>query len=475
VIRLPSLPVPQPGATLDDLGGADAAPLFVDRAEAAGANLSLGVEDGPAIAEICRRLDGIPLAIELAAARVMALGPREIAAHLDERFRLLTGGQRGAIERHHTLRAAIDWSYSLLGERDQAVLNHLGVFPASFDVSAAQAVAAAGGIEGWDALDALTSLVAKSMLNAVRSTAGSTRYQMLESLRHYARERLEATGAAEETLCCHARHYSAAAAEISAGLRGPDAILWRGRLDADLDNFRAAVTWALASTVEEDGELALVIVGELSAALLGAMTSLFAGVVYQQVVERAGRSASPYASLAMAAAATNALYQGDFPQVRELSREAMRSVRMSQYPGPVLVLSLNFAEPESLAVELTEALQILDEVGADLWEYAELHAVAAVMAGLFGNLSLAGHEAALAIEHSRRIGNPTLMGLALYGFALASWQSDPIAAQTALEEQVQILRSVGGSVVLARALALLAHVRAGDGDPTGALTALREG
>jgi predicted ATPase len=228
VIRVRSLPVPEAGASLDDLADFDAARLFLDRAEAAGADLALEAADGPAIAEVCRRLDGIPLAIELAAARVIALGPGEIAAHLDQRFQLLTGGRRAAVERHHTLRAAIDWSYALLSERDQTVFNHLGVFPASFDVSAAQAVAAPGGIEGWDALDTLTSLVGKSMLNAVRSTAGTTRYQMLESLRHYARECLAASGAAAETLRCHARHYAAAVVAISPGLRGPDEILCDG-------------------------------------------------------------------------------------------------------------------------------------------------------------------------------------------------------------------------------------------------------
>src|SRR5262249_23708724 len=154
--------------------------------------------DSRAIAEICRRLDGIPLAVELAAARVIALAPAEIAAHLDERFRLLTGGRRAAVERQHTLRATVDWSYALLSERDRAVFSHLGVFPASFDASAAQAVAAAGRVESWDVLDALTSLVAKSLLNVDRSTTGSTRYQMLESLRHYARERLDAAGTAAE-------------------------------------------------------------------------------------------------------------------------------------------------------------------------------------------------------------------------------------------------------------------------------------
>jgi len=268
--------------------------------------------DGPAIAEICRRLDGIPLAIELAAARIIALSPGEIAGHLDERFRLLTGGRRAAVERHHTLRVAIDWSYSLLSERDQAVFNRVGVFPASFDASAAQAVGTDVGVEPWDVLDALTSLVAKSMLNVDRSTAGSSRYQMLESLRHYARDRLDAAGVADETRRCHARHYAGSVAEISAGLRGPDEIVWWPRLTADLDNFRAAATWALDSAAEDDGELAMLILGELGVGSYGRTFNLLVPVEDEQAVERARRSRSRYASLVIAYAAVRAYFRGTF-------------------------------------------------------------------------------------------------------------------------------------------------------------------
>src|SRR6266853_6345664 len=122
-----------------------------------------------AVVAVCQRLDGIPLAIELAAARVTGMGPAEIAGHLDERFRLLTGGRRGRVERHQTLRAAIDWSYSLLTDSERVVFDRLGVFPASFDEAAAIAVCAGGGIERWDVIDALTSLAAKSMVGTDRS------------------------------------------------------------------------------------------------------------------------------------------------------------------------------------------------------------------------------------------------------------------------------------------------------------------
>jgi predicted ATPase len=475
VIRVRSLPVPQAGATTDHLADFDAARLFLDRAEATGANLTLGPADGPAIAEICRRLDGIPLAIELAAARVVALAPGEIAAHLDERFRLLTGGRRAALERQHTLRATIDWSYATLNERDKAVFNRLGIFPASFDASAARAVAATGGVEPWDVLDALTSLVTKSMLNADRSGTGPTRYQMLESLRHYGRERLDAGGDADEARRRHAHHYAAAAVEVGSGQRGPDEALWRRRLNADLENFRAALTWALDSEFEEDGELAVVILGELGVGAVGWTVSSFAAEDYERAVDVARRGAPRYVSLVIAGAAVNAYYRGDFRRGRELSREAIQAVRESPYPGSVLSMDFVFVNPDALAEELSAALEVLDDIGADIWEYAQVRAAAAGMAAVFGNVDLAQQQAAVALEMSRRLGSQWLLAPALYALGLASWQSDPIAARTALEEHVQIARSLGYDPALARALALLAQLQARhDGDHAAAVAALRE-
>jgi predicted ATPase/class 3 adenylate cyclase len=474
VIRLRSLSVPHTGATLEQLADFDATRLFLDRAEATGADLILGPADGPSIAEICRRLDGIPLAIELAAARVIALAPAEIAAHLDERFRLLTGGRRAAVERHHTLRATIDWSYTLLSEREQTVFNHLGVFPASFDAAAAQAVAGAGEVEPWDVLDALTSLVAKSMLNADRRGAGPTRYQMLESLRHYARERLDATGIADATRRGHARHYAAAVAEISAGLRGPDEGAWRRRVDADQENFRAAVTWALDSALEDDGDLAMVILGELVASRFAGTNNAFAGID-EQAVERARRSTSPYASLVIAGASLDANSRGDFRRSRELTHEAAQGARTAHHPGELIIGKFAFVDPESLAAELGAAVQILDEVDADQWDYAVVHGTAASIAALFGNLPLAQQEAAVTLEMSRQVGNPTALGMSLYSFALASWQSDPKAAQAALEEAIGIGRASGYDFLLPRSLALQAQLLARGGDLPAAVETLREG
>jgi hypothetical protein len=311
------------------------------------------------------------------------------------------------------------------------------------------------------------------MLNTDRGTAGSTRYQMLESLRHHAREHLDAAGFADETRRRHARHYAAAAVEIRAGLSGPDQSSWQRRLDTEVDNFRAALAWALDSSVEDDAEFAMVILGEVVAGGPGGRgqtTSLVAGN-FERAVEPARRTASPYASLIMAGAATEAYARGDFRRGRELSREAIQNVRTSPHPGLVFGIHFMFVNPKTLDAELTAALQILNEVGADLSEYAQVHGAAAGMAATFGNTTFARQQAASAVEISRRLDNPSTLGIGLYAFALASWQSDPTAAQASLEEQVQIIH---GGFVLVRGLALLAQLRALSGKLPAAVAALSE-
>ena len=149
-----------------------------------------------AVVEICRRLDGMPLAIELAAARVSSMSPAEIAELLDERFRLLTGGRRTAVERHQTLRATVDWSYSLLDEREPARVRPARRVLGGFDPAAARAVVIGDGVEEWDVLDALDGLVGKSMVGR-RRRRGTTRYKMLETMRQYAREQLDQSGDAD--------------------------------------------------------------------------------------------------------------------------------------------------------------------------------------------------------------------------------------------------------------------------------------
>ena len=222
ILGLRSLALPDPSATVASIATTEASRLFVERAGAARADFALDDLNAGAVAEICRRLDGIPLAIELAAARVVALRPMEIAALLDERFRLLAGGVRTGVERHRTLRATVEWSYSLLAPTERTVFDRLGVFSGSFDARAALSVVATEGLDEWDARETLSSLVAKSVVVDDEAPDGTTRYRLLETLRQYALERLGERGDVDGCRRRHAAHYVAFAEAARPGLRGPD-------------------------------------------------------------------------------------------------------------------------------------------------------------------------------------------------------------------------------------------------------------
>jgi predicted ATPase len=454
--------------------GSEAVTLFVERARAVVPAFDMRTaEERAAVVEVCQRLDGIPLAIELAAARVIAFTPAEIAAHLDERFRLLTGGRRAALERHHTLRAALDWSYSLLGEPERAVFDRLAVFPATFDAPAATAVAAGDGIEDWDVIDALTGLVAKSMLNAGPGAGGGTRYEMLETVRHYAREQLAAVGFSDERRRRHARHFAGVAEQIGARQEWSEGDLWLEKVLADLDNFRAAVAWGLDAASDEDAELAMRIIANVAAA-----EGYTGGVAAwaEQAVERAEASDPRYRGVVYALAAVAALNRGHYALGRRLAPEALRhgAVEGCPYPSVLYFAAVTYARPDDLPGLLAEGLAALDAAGASESDRAFLRAGVAAVAALHGRLELAESEAASALAAGRRLNSARVLTSALYTIGLARSHSDPDAALAALDEYLVIISAGQTSeVVLVRSLALRAQLRAAAGDLPGALDDLR--
>jgi tetratricopeptide (TPR) repeat protein len=201
--------------------------------------------NAPALAQVCRRLDGIPLALELAAARVTALSVEQIAARLDDRFRLLTGGRRTALRRQQTLAATLDWSHDLLSEPERVLLRRLAVFAGGWMLEAAEAVGAGDGIEAVDVLDLVTRLVEKSLVLA--EAGDETRYRLLETVRQYAADKLLQAGEAAAVRDRHLGWCLAWAGRAEQGLEGPEAEerAWRARLAAERDNVRAALAWSL--------------------------------------------------------------------------------------------------------------------------------------------------------------------------------------------------------------------------------------
>lgn len=257
VWRVAELRAPEPGETGPDVHAYEAVRLFVDRASTIQPRFSLSPEATPAVAEICRRLDGIPLAIELAAARVEVLSPAEIARGLDDRFAFLTGGSRSAPLRHQTLLAAVEWSYELLSEPERALFRRLSVFAGGFTVEAAEAVC--GQAEVGQAFDLVVRLVVKSLAVADTSTS-EARYRLLDTIRAYGRQRLAETGEAAELQARHARWCVALAEQGESELTGPGQQRWLERLGAEHDNLRSALEWALG---EGQTELALRLAGAL--------------------------------------------------------------------------------------------------------------------------------------------------------------------------------------------------------------------
>jgi predicted ATPase/DNA-binding SARP family transcriptional activator len=275
VLRVPSLQLPQSqqALPLHDLAQVEAIRLFVDRAATVKAAFTLHEANAAAVTQICQQLDGVPLAIELAAARVRAMTPDQIAARLDDRFRLLTGGSRTALPRQQTLRAMIDWSWDLLSEPECTLLRRLAVFLGGWTLEAAETVC--GGlriaqyavndippdprlvrsaelVKSEDVLELLTHLVEKSLV-VVEEQAGAARYYLLETIRQYAREKLFEAGEAEMVRTKQLWFFLKLGEEAEPHLRAATQLSWLARLDLEHDNLRAALNWASGSGALEAG------------------------------------------------------------------------------------------------------------------------------------------------------------------------------------------------------------------------------
>jgi predicted ATPase/DNA-binding NarL/FixJ family response regulator len=239
---------------LADVERYDAVHLFVERAKSVLTTFTLTSQNQMAVAQVCQRLDGMPLAIELAAARVNVLAVQQIADRLDDRFALLTGGNRTAlIPRHQTLRATMDWSYDLLSEPERILFRRLAVFAGGFGLEAAEAICTGNGIQQNEGLDLLSCLVDKSLVAADTQRNTEARYRLLETVRQYASDKLLERG---ETVAIRERHldfFLVFAVAVESGLKGPEQVSWLKRLDTEFDNLRAAMNWALESGQAQSG------------------------------------------------------------------------------------------------------------------------------------------------------------------------------------------------------------------------------
>ena len=241
---VPPLTVPA-GLPYDpgELGGFDSVRLFVDRTRLRLPGFSITRHNGPAVAEVCRKLDGIPLAIELAAARMGTLATEQVARRLEDSLGLLSAGPRTASPRHRTMRATIRWSYTLLSEGEKEVFGRLSAFSGGFALEAAEAVCQGGSIQESEILDLISGLVNKSLVVAEADAEGRVRYRLLEPVRQYAKEKLEESQEATAARRRHAAFFLALAERAEPELKGPGQVEWLKRLEEDNDNLRAAMAW----------------------------------------------------------------------------------------------------------------------------------------------------------------------------------------------------------------------------------------
>jgi len=462
--------------TLDAAGSSDAVVLFAERARAVVPDFVLDGATVPAVVEVCRRLDGIPLAIELAAARVVTMTPADVVGHLDERFRLLTGGRRGRVERHQTLRAAVEWSYSLLSDTERTVFDRLGVFPASFDESAAVAVCATDGIERWDVIDGLASLAAKSMVGTERA-GGTARYQLLETLRHFARDRAGAAGDLDRLRRRHAQFFAGFAERAGAGAMSADELVWWPRLALEMDNLRAATGWALDSVDVDDVALgARILAGLAGVAFYRQSSGILAWATAR--LARADELDAARRRIVLGLAAYDALNLGQPEQATVLGGRVLAEPDASttELLGATCAVSISKwagGDPAGAMAVLTDGRSRLEAAGVNDWTKVYLSALTNFVASATGDHDTARSEAERTLAGARWIGAPTLLASALSVYAWAVCDDNPDEALAAAEESVRLTDAGAGDVGYTGALSVEATIRADRGDHVGASRAMR--
>ena len=447
---VPSLSVPDIGRapSPEELECYESVRLFVERARGREPAFSLSQHNALAVAEICRRLEGIPLAIELAAARVGTLSLGQIAQRLTDSLTLLTGGARTAVNRQRTLKATLDWSHELLSEDEKKLFGRLSVFAGGWTLEAAEEVGVGGGVEEDDILDVLSGLVEKSLVVAESDEGHRVRYRMLEPVRQYAQEKLEESGKAEELRRLHAEYFLALAEEADPELKGPQQKTWLERLEAEHDNMRAALSWALERA---EAELALRLGGALW------WFRLMRGHVsegrhwLEEALAMDGRVSPSARALALSGVGLLALHQGDLDRAEEACVEGLELVHEAGDGSEVKIHLLSWLARVAWsrgdfrrATELVEESLALSREKRDGPLLAHtLNFLGLVFYGR-GDSERAIEPLEESIDLLRECGDKYLLSVSLVGLGrVASSRGDLARARKLTEEGVALLREVG--------------------------------
>ena len=486
--RVPSLSTPNPEQLppLDQLEKADSIRLFVERAATAKPGFTLTNVNAFSLAQICYRLDGIPLAIELAAARVKVLSPDQIAARLDDRFRLLTGGSRTALPRQQTLRAMIDWSYSLLSEQEQTLFRRLAVFVSGWTLEAAETVCGEDH-NGMEVLDLLTRLVDKSLVFD-EETRNEIRYHRLETIRQYSREKFFETAEVELVRDRHLDFFVEFAELVDEKLKSSEQLLWQSRMSVEQDNLRAALDWGLSRNPDS----ALRIVGAANLFWTAGGYSAEGFRWTQKALEETEKTPVPdkttneqrLVARAKALCGLTRLYLslGDNANAKRVAEESVALYRQSQDRRGLAFALVVLAYPLEFLGERVQAEAALQESYAigraekDIYIICRaLNRLGNVIVDLYHDLELSqGYvEESLRLAKEAGLRSQEAQACEVLGF-IATNRNDHDASRTYFKESVRVYEEIGATFNAILEKSNLAHLERKLENYTEALKYYRE-
>jgi predicted ATPase/class 3 adenylate cyclase len=445
LVPVPPLQVPSADADLAAISQAEAVRLFAERAAAVKPNFVVTSENAAAVAAVVWRLDGIALAIELAAARIAAMTPAELAHRLQRSFAVLAAGRRGAVARHQTLRATIDWSYQLLTEPEQQLLGRLSVFAGGCTIEAAETICAGEGIDA-DIFELLASLVARSLAVAEDHRL-ETRYRLLETIRQYGEERLDEAGETEQWQARHADYYASLLPRVRHQSHDPRAeVFWAVQLSADQDNLLAAWSWAI-DTGNVDTAFSM-LAGFAPCEIWSSYPLLLAG---EAALELPGAAAHPGFPLALAVSAVFASEIADVTVTEELCRQAAeanarRDTRDWRVEETIYAARSNIANTRGAfadAARLAEQAADIARSGGDLADASLQLGIAAGGHIVVGDAPRAVPLAREALALARKIGAPALIASGLLTLGVTVAQTDPDQARACLDKSRQLSTALG--------------------------------
>jgi predicted ATPase len=476
--EVPTLRLPLAGhrPSLEQLARYEGIRLFVERARAANSEFRVTTENAPAVIELCRRLDGLPLAIELAAARVRLLYPEAMLTRLGNRLALLTGGARDLPDRQRTLRATLDWSYDLLGMGERLLFARLAVFVGGWTLEAAEAVCDTG--DETEVLQHVSALVDKSLVHQQASIWQEARFTMLETVREYALERLEESGESERLRRGHATYFLELTEEAERASQGPLQGVWLDRLEAEYDNLRGALAWSL--TPQGDAEIGLQLTGALSHFWYVRGHHSESRMWLQNALEQGSGSTAARARVLVGAGRLD-WFQGELARSKVLLEESLTLYQdLGDDAGAAWALLClgrteisrgNHGRGEAL---VEESLALLRQQGK-LWEISR--ALLALGAGaLFEDdvdRATAKFEESLAICQDLENAEGVALSLLYLGRA-AHTRGEDARSNALLQESLALFKDLGDSRGVAEVLLELGRVAHAQGNDTRAVSLCRE-